>query len=598
MPHQRSGNRTAVSENAPFIIVTTTSAKPDPAIRKQIRSHVMRGKNRKQRPPHDASQLGSWINGPVHLHPVGQRDVGPEAQVPRPLGNDLTRVNFAVEMQPCMIDLCAKWFTVIKQSIYPVEACVQPIDSHWLEYMTHDQAYLHSVLCSTQGFFDFLREARFGAKVIYYLNRTLQKLRENLADSELATSNSTISTVLTLAILSDVMNDPAAAKKHTQGLYILVSLRGGIFVFQDHPDLQAKVLRADLGVAISTGSKPLFFSEGFSWDPYLLPSKTKPSDNSKPTTIRPDNPPPNKTVTTNQPTPTPNNTLLLLLRTTSRTALANLGGVHDPRLLNILVDLQEFSFAANLAFQTGRKIPAKLYSETLVSVQYRLLALRDEDDATRQQHQHQQPLDPAEQKKPNHLEAEELSETGFGSGFGFDSESSSGVDGSSSNIIDMNMNITHPAYLLRLGMLAFTTTTFLQIKQLPMRYADLAGRMRGCVQALVRRDIHRGAEEEEESIMDPSLRWARGVVGLWFLFVARISVLGWPDDEGVLVAAAGRTMAALGLAESGWDEVRGVLRGVMWIDWVHSGDGKKFWARVRAERDVVQAEEWRPCLST
>jgi hypothetical protein len=142
-------------------------------------------------------------------------------------------------------------------------------------------------------------------------------------------------------------------------------------------------------------------------------------------------------------------------------------------------------------------------------------------------------------------------------------------------------------------MLAFTTTTFLQIKQLPMRYPDLARRMRGCVQALAQ-VLSDGEQEqrqeqngERKSDDPPQPHQVEMVVRLWFLFVARISVLGWPDDEEVLVITAGRALDGLGLAEAGWDEVRGVLRGVMWIDWVHSGDGRRFWERVRAERSRV-----------
>jgi hypothetical protein len=250
-----------VPERAPFIIVATSSNKVDPATRKKIRSHVMRGKNRKQPQPRDAAALGSWINGPDHVDLSGQRDV--ESKIPRSMGHDLTHITFAVKLQPDMVELTFKcmchvslcsvflpltrpsWpgFTVIKQSIYPVEACIQPSDAQWVNYLTYDRAYLHSVLCSTQGFFDFVREARFGVKVIYYLNRTMHTLRENLADDERATSDSTISTVLTLVMLSDVMGDTSAAKKHMQGLYQLVSIRGGIVGLRHNMDLQAKVLR-------------------------------------------------------------------------------------------------------------------------------------------------------------------------------------------------------------------------------------------------------------------------------------------------------------------------------------------------------------------
>jgi hypothetical protein len=314
--------------------------------------------------------------------------------------------------------------------------------------------------------------------------------------------------------------------------------------------------RADLGIAIGSGSKPLFFSEGFSWDPYLLPpskkSSTKPIIPSDTTQTK------QTTAPTNLPPLTSN-----VLRNLHPT-------VNDPRLLNILLDLQEFSLAANLAFQTGRKIPSTIFCETLVSVQYRLLALRDEDDQRRQKQQ--QPFqDQDTSTDTNNWEIDPA------------------VEGNTSKLAD----------LLRLGMLAFTTTTFLQIKQLPMRYPDLARRMRGCVRALAQvlsdgeQEHHQeqGQDGERKGERDPPQQ-VEIVVRLWFLFVARISVLGWPEDEDVLVTTAGRVLEGLGLAEAAWDEVRGVLRGVMWIDWVHSGDGRRFWERVRAERSrVSQGQE-------
>jgi hypothetical protein len=142
-------------------------------------------------------------------------------------------------------------------------------------------------------------------------------------------------------------------------------------------------------------------------------------------------------------------------------------------------------------------------------------------------------------------------------------------------------------------MLAFTTTTFLQIKQLPMRYPDLARRMRGCVRALAHLQPREQEQNWEIRKRDdpPPPQQTEMTVRLWFLFVARISVLGWPEDEEVLVIAAGRALASLGLAEAGWDEIRGMLRGVMWIDWVHSGDGRRFWEGVRSESGVARVGE-------
>lgn len=127
--------------------------------------------------------------------------------------------------------------------MYPVELCVQPTDGQWVEYLAYDVAYVHSVLCATQGFLDYMGQARLGEKAIHHLNRTLHTLRQNLADIQLATTDSTISTVITLALLSDATGDTTAATNHMHGLYQLVNIRGGISALRYNSELQAKVLR-------------------------------------------------------------------------------------------------------------------------------------------------------------------------------------------------------------------------------------------------------------------------------------------------------------------------------------------------------------------
>ncbi|KAK3904890.1 hypothetical protein C8A05DRAFT_42094 [Staphylotrichum tortipilum] len=442
----------------PFLILAPSSGKLDAPTRKQVRSHVMRGKNRKHPKRRGNALVGSWINDEPPDAVQSSPECAPTQFIPPRVGHDLSHVPFVEEMNPHTLELIFKFFTVLKRAMYPVEACVQPSDGQWVEYLAYDRAYLSSTLCTTQSFFDYVRNATLSEKAVYHLNNTLQTLRENLADPYFATSDSTISTVLTLVILADVIDDRNAAKRHAQGLYQLVQLRGGIAALRHNRELQVKVLRADLGVAINAGSKPFFFSDGFSWEPYLIPRTTVPSPNTPP----PANP------TTNPSTPP---TFPIL--------------ITDPRLLNILHDLQEFSLAANLASQTGCSIPAPLFHETLVSVQYRLLALRDEDD------------------------------------FDDDSDHTHRMDAS-------------PARLLRLGMLAFSTTTFLQIQQLPLRYADLARRMRGCVRRLGR-------------VGEASLSQEEARLALWFLFVATVSVLGGEGDEEGVVGAARRVAGGLGL---------------------------------------------------
>ncbi|KXX77080.1 hypothetical protein MMYC01_206332 [Madurella mycetomatis] len=508
MGRAKTHTRTAEAlQCSPFIILTPSQAKLDPAIRKQVRSYVMRGKNRKSHSLHDKVAVGSWINGRQGLE-LGQPTAADQG-IPRRVGNDMTHIPFADEMKPYMQDLAFKWFTILKNAMYPIEACVQPSNRQWVEYLAYDRAYVHSVLFAAQGFFDYVREARFGNVTMRHLTSALNMLRQNLLSKDLATSDSTISTVLTLTLMADILGDTDAARQHIQGLYQMVSLRGGIRSLGYNSELQSKVLRADLGIAISTGSKPLFFASGFSWDSYLAPRDAAGSSSSSHR---------NNISSINTPFP----------------ALTS-----DLRLLNTAADLQQFSVSANLAFQTGLKMPADAFHEILVSVQYRLLALQHEHDEALSSLSLSSSL-PSSSKHKCRGEQEKKEER-------------------------------QAETLLRLGMLAFTTTTFLQIQELPMRYPDLAARMRRAVNDMADRGKAEGGEEMRR-------------LELWFLFVARISVVGGVEDEEMLARAAKEALKVLGLmgigSGAGWREVRDVLKGYMWIDWVHSARGLTFYMKL------------------
>ncbi len=110
MPGRQPGASAAdsVEPKAPFLIVTTSSARLDPAVRKQVRSYVMRGKNRKKHKPHDNAALGSWINGSQDIAPDSDPARAAIQAIPPRVGNDLTHITFADEMQPDMLELVFK----------------------------------------------------------------------------------------------------------------------------------------------------------------------------------------------------------------------------------------------------------------------------------------------------------------------------------------------------------------------------------------------------------------------------------------------------------------------------------------------------------
>jgi hypothetical protein len=109
MPRQEHGLRAGEfrEKETPFFIVTTSCAKLDPVARKQVRSHVMRGKNRKQPRPHGSVALRSWVND-CQDSEIRQEARGINPSIPPRVGNEMTHIPFADEMQPYMLELAFK----------------------------------------------------------------------------------------------------------------------------------------------------------------------------------------------------------------------------------------------------------------------------------------------------------------------------------------------------------------------------------------------------------------------------------------------------------------------------------------------------------
>ncbi|KAK4228103.1 hypothetical protein QBC38DRAFT_476161 [Podospora fimiseda] len=470
---RKSASKSSKTQDNPFIIITTPSTKIDAVARKQIRSHVMLGKNRKRDDPKRNVTLGSWINDSQIFSPTAT-----PISIPNRVGTDFSHIPLAEILDPYRAKLVSTWFTTLKTSMYPVETIVQPPMDQWLDYLAHDRAYLACVLFAAQAFLDWARDRKIGKLSLQHLNSAMHNLRQTLAESSQTPTDSTLAVVVTLSMMSDVMQDYDAAKKHVEGLYQLIQMRGGIRTLQYNPQLQVKVLRADLGHAISTGSKPLFFSEGFSWDPYLANHNKTPKSTS----------------------PAAKRTILSILSASNE--------VPDQRLINIYLDLQEFTLATNIAYQTASKIAFEPFLETLVSAQYRLLALLNE-----------------------HSESE-----------------------------------TTMTMMLILGMLTFTTTTFLQVRNLPMRYMDLTRRLRKLLSTISQRD-----QKEDDAVTKYKL---------WLVFIAAISIVTDPEDESLFISAATPLLVKLGMVDASWNNVRGALREFLWVDWLQSAFGRSFHARV------------------
>jgi len=94
------------SGDFPFILVTTPAAKLDPAARRRLRSHVMRGKNKKKVKMSGSSVLGSWINDQQH-DSLGLSRVASSPIFPR-VGTVMSHIPFVEDMNPNKWELIYK----------------------------------------------------------------------------------------------------------------------------------------------------------------------------------------------------------------------------------------------------------------------------------------------------------------------------------------------------------------------------------------------------------------------------------------------------------------------------------------------------------
>jgi hypothetical protein len=228
--------------------------------------------------------------------------------------------------------------------------------------------------------------------------------------------------------------------------------------------------RVDIHLAISTGSRPVFFNEDISWRPYFGGRSHDEKQTSQHAEVRPTLPYP--------------------------------GAIVDARLHHIWADTRECCDIFNLAFLTRRKLEPRLFQEIIISVQYRLLHLQYLDD------------------------------------FSFE------------NRVD-SQNRLHE--VLRCSVLAFTTTIFMKIINMEVRYHLLGLQLKAALSAL-------------DKPVD-SREWELRV---WICFVASITLFRGREHEWLAVALT-QSLGALELTS--WLEVKAALKRHLWIDMIHDAEG-------------------------
>ncbi|KAI0380590.1 hypothetical protein F5Y04DRAFT_257035 [Hypomontagnella monticulosa] len=325
---------------APSFIVTTPADQSVEANRRLIRSHVMRGKNRKKLPP----KPPSWING-IQGYEEDHMNRGHSFPIPNKVGGELSLTHFSSKISPATFDAIRK----LKHAMSPLDVGLPSTrnDVSWFEPIQNDVACLHFTIFIAKTYQDIVRGQKESQTALAHFIKSLGILQRRIASAnhELSTSNSTILVVAGLAMAATALGDLDAAVNHLKGLHEMVALRGGISALLNERQLQAKILRVDLEVALATGSRPLFFSDGVSWGTYIAIRRRIPSGGGDPKD------------------------------SAFPTDLENFFHGLDTRLQWIWDDMSELVRSLHIATLCKLGIDSDLYQEAMVSIHYRLLNL-------------------------------------------------------------------------------------------------------------------------------------------------------------------------------------------------------------------------------
>lgn len=185
----------------------------------------------------------------------------------------------------------------------------------------------------------------------------------------------------------------------------------------------------------------------------------------------------------------------------------------DSRISNIWHDAQEFCTVVNLAHLTHRKLKASLFQEIMVSLQYRLLQLN---------------------QSPHIIPQGSLHET------------------------------------IRLGVLAFTTTVFLQTINNSTRYLHLASSLTLALMSL----------DQPLTSEDWELR-------LWIMVVATDTVFSCNRYGNWLREKL--HVATKALQVSSWQEFKAIMKKFLWIDTINDAHGQKIFDMCTADQDNKNA---------
>ncbi|CAG9947174.1 unnamed protein product [Clonostachys rosea f. rosea IK726] len=266
---------------------------------------------------------------------------------PHCLGCDLHWVTFAEPKEPYMSEACADFLTCVRDTFYPSQICARldKVDRSLWVILLEDPLYFNAIQFGTLAYKELLAGLPSSKETYRHRLKTIRLLRERISsiDKQAATSDATALAIIILAHFAEAVGDAKSFEAHMNGLKALVDARGGLKDLKSGLlELRTKICRVDTAFAFLSDRRPMFFEGEVPWDRYVI-------DQYNPTNISSD---------------------YIHLQTMQSL---------DWRLVNVWLDMQQFSFMCNDIQKRGVRLDQLVYSKIMVSMQYRLLCLSFND---------------------------------------------------------------------------------------------------------------------------------------------------------------------------------------------------------------------------
>ncbi|CAI6310144.1 unnamed protein product [Periconia digitata] len=335
------------------------AASDDRKERKEIRRHVMMGKN-----------AGKTIHRPSKIKALKQKELeqrnskGSLVRIAKPVSGwyptpfprtdprtsvetEMKSMAFPVELTPQYIEIITDFFAHVADGMYPahIGVSLEAAKCTWLRVMLLDEHNFHCSVALMQACNATFLYGKWDALVsATFLTSSISHVRKKIESPD-ALSCSTVAIVLSLVTQEQFRNEHEAARVHLGGLVRMINLRGGLDTLKETPQVLLKACKTDILFSLEYGNAPIFFRDRMADIRRLHKLQDSVHDLT---------------------------TIPCIVQ-----------HCPDTRLSTIIIDVFDTCKLFNDPHHQYFEIDLESYQEIIVSVSYRLLTLR---------HIHQQPL--------------------------------------------------------------------------------------------------------------------------------------------------------------------------------------------------------------